>query len=63
MTDEVIIDMAAIAGPEPTPNPIQCILCNEMHPVLPDTGPPYAYYNCPNTNMTIALVNGQNPPT
>lgn len=57
MTDEVQETVAQ----EPTPNPIQCVLCNLMHPVLPESGPPYTHYNCTTYDKSVALVNGQNP--
>lgn len=57
MTDEV----QQAPAQEPTPNPIKCVLCHQMHPVLPESGPPYDHYLCPVYDKDISLVNGQNP--
>ncbi len=57
MTDEV----QETTAQGPTPNPIQCIFCGQMHPVLPESGPPYDHYECPVYDMDVTLVNGQNP--
>jgi hypothetical protein len=51
MTDEVQETTAQEPNAE-----IECILCHLLHPLLPESGPPYSHYDCTTYGQTVALT-------